>query len=440
MDKPCHVDQTCGCCCHDVYGTFSAMSMLNAGFAALCGNATVSLIEKDGDPGKAMDALSKSDLALDVARSMVTAGLVGELSTQLKINPSDKTFSAFAQRETLRSAVNTVIAVTVDQQNLSKALLQGATSAVLNTVSAYGASKIGDLQKSKDVNWLGHKALHGMLGATTGYVVGHEKGALSGALGAVIGETTAELTGSKLVGDLTAVSVAMMADLDPSIAYRTSNNATTYNFEGHQEESDDEIEHDEGDGSLTPRSRAGNIALEHFDELPPSYIEQHENITREDIFQAAYDNAEMHVVIEPAWKGLTKEPLSDYQAKVLKECGTKWAIGKVIDQVVCKGVPVFGLGLKSFRKVVKHEMKAVSGKIMERGKKLPSQTRDYILKSIDKDWISKINLCDLLTHQSGLNDFYENYNGGIYKEGNFNEAVDAVDLLKSVSLEDPDKK
>ncbi len=113
--------------------------------------------------------------------------------------------------------------------------------------------------------------------------------------------------------------------------------------------------------SLTPRTKAGMRAVECFDRLKkshPDFIERRkdEGGTRECAFQQAYENTEIEVLIISAWKSLTSGEISDYERKVVAECSTKLAIVKIVDKIVCKGIPVVAMGLKAFRNAVQHEV------------------------------------------------------------------------------------
>ena len=240
--------------------------MVNAGFATLCSDATVCLVENDGDPGKAIKALSKSKIAMNVARSMLTAGLVGEISDVVGLPSTNLELVDYAQKATIQSAVNTVLAVSIDGQNFEKALMQGMTTAALSTATSYLANQIGQSYFDKQLNWLEHKTLHALLGGLSGGVSSKlfggsfERGAISGALGAVVAEAVAEMIKPDLTNEMIssqekglsreefekafmekaqqsskwsdfvgAVSAFGMG-LDTNIAYQTSNNATENNF------------------------------------------------------------------------------------------------------------------------------------------------------------------------------------------------------------------
>ena len=117
------------------------------------------------------------------------------------------------------------------------------------------ANKIGDMADSKmgteQIGDITQEIFHGFLGAGIGAgtaaIMGQDvgKGATSGAIGAVVGHGTAKISGSKALGDLVAVTVAMITDQDVGIAYLASNNATTYNYAAHQSKATTKAKGDE---------------------------------------------------------------------------------------------------------------------------------------------------------------------------------------------------
>ncbi len=175
-----------------------------------------------------------------------------------------------------RTAVNTTMAIAFDGVKPGEAIRQGALNAAVQTVGACIANKIGDLADSKmgteQIGDITQEIFHGFLGAGIGAgtaaIMGQDigKGATSGAISAVVGHSTAKISGSKELGNLVAVAVAMMTDQDVGIAYMASNNATTYNYAAHQKQNteakDDEKENEEvADGKKVSGRISPSIAL-----------------------------------------------------------------------------------------------------------------------------------------------------------------------------------
>ncbi len=184
-------------------------AMVNAGFGSLCGDAAVCLVENGGDPARAIQAMGRNGTALNIARAMATAGLVDGISSAAGVKTGfetgvdgkliERTFTDYAQKAAIQSAVNTVLAVGIDRQDFKQALLQGMASAAVNTAASFGAGQIGGMYRINAIDPVVHKALHAALGAasgaTTAAILGGDVrlAALSGATGAFVAETVAEM-------------------------------------------------------------------------------------------------------------------------------------------------------------------------------------------------------------------------------------------------------
>lgn len=225
--------------------------MANAGFASLCSDSATSLIENNGDPGKAIKALSTKQTVKNVAKSMLSAGVIHEITNVVGVN-TPKELSDYAQKAVIKSAVDTVLSISIDGQSLESALKQGVTSAVISTGSSYLAAQIG--ANKAELGELNHKLLHGLLGGVSGGLTStflgksFEDGAVSGALGAVVAETIAEITAPDLTqeaftdlfmekaqrsakwGEFSGALSAFLIGKDAEIASLTAINAIENNF------------------------------------------------------------------------------------------------------------------------------------------------------------------------------------------------------------------
>ncbi len=187
-------------------GTYGVMA--NAGYGTLCSELWVNMIEQDGNVGRALKAMEKKDIVLSVARSMATAGLTKELGDAIGVKSGfelgkdgkiiERAFGDYAKAAVLNSAVNTMMSVAIDGQDIGEALKRGAVSAGLNTLASWGAGQIGGMYRKEAVNYGVHKVLHGLTGAGLGAglaAISHQDprlGAVSGAFGAVLSEVIAE--------------------------------------------------------------------------------------------------------------------------------------------------------------------------------------------------------------------------------------------------------
>jgi hypothetical protein len=217
-------------------------TMVGAGFDTLCSEAAVNMIENDGNPGRALQAMREKNIVKTVARSVAAAGLTGTLGG----GAASTSVESFAKEFLARSAVSTTMAIAFDGVKPREAIRQGALNAAVQTMGACIANKIGDMADSKmrteQIGDITQEIFHGFLGAgigaATAAITGQDigKGASSGAISAVVGHSTAKISGSKALGDLVAVTVAMMTDQDVGIAYLASSNATTYNYAAHRDQ------------------------------------------------------------------------------------------------------------------------------------------------------------------------------------------------------------
>lgn len=112
---------------------------------------------------------------------------------------------------------------------------------------------------------------------------------------------------------------------------------------------------------LTPRTKAGMRAVECYDKLQKSHPDymarcKEEGGTREGAFEYAYEETKIEILIIAAWNVLTGVEPSAYESKIAKEFGAKWVIIKIVDKIVCKGVPVVAMGMKIFWDAAKHEV------------------------------------------------------------------------------------
>ena len=182
--------------------------MTGAGFGALCGDIATNMIEQGGDPTRAISAMGRNGTLLNIVKAMATAGLVKELGDAIGVKTGfelgkdgkviERAFGDYAKAAVLNSAVNTMMSVAIDGQDVGEALKRGAVSAGLNTLASWGAGQIGGMYSKEALNYGVHKALHGVVGAGLGAglaAISHQDprlGAVSGAFGAVLSEMVAE--------------------------------------------------------------------------------------------------------------------------------------------------------------------------------------------------------------------------------------------------------
>ncbi|MGL4825791.1 MAG: hypothetical protein ACRC4G_06375, partial [Alphaproteobacteria bacterium] len=130
-----------------------------------------------------------------IATSILTAGLVENVTQTLKLPDAPKTFGEHFQKAAIKGAVSLPVNATLGGVDPGKAFGEAALSIAANTVGGFAATKIGQAYGAESLSYAEHKALHAGLGAITGAILDPKnpgRGAFSGALGAVTSEMLAE--------------------------------------------------------------------------------------------------------------------------------------------------------------------------------------------------------------------------------------------------------
>lgn len=210
-------------------GQGALVASVNAGFSALVTQSTTSLLANGGDIGLTLKELGSKDSLKSLAATMITAGVLDQLNTDLFTDVpngdiSTSSFSEFSgldvgslQYQISQRLIQTSVSTTLNQvittgsfDGLDKSLMTGL---MLSSVSFLGeklANKIGlassnvDSEgnpKEIDINlatqYIAHAALGCALGSVNTAINGGnsdaaENGCYSGAGGAVIGEYIAK--------------------------------------------------------------------------------------------------------------------------------------------------------------------------------------------------------------------------------------------------------
>jgi filamentous hemagglutinin len=193
---------------------------VTAGVSALAGQASVALINSQGDIGAALHDLGSSSSVKNLLAAIVTGGVLGGLN----MNPTGlPTVGGGAQpfmeqlgQNLTAGAAKAVISTAINGGSLESALSQGLKNAILDTIAAQGAFGIGsNIEPGSVANMLAH--------AIAGCAVGAARtnGSCSaGALGAAIGELAASLydPGALNTRGDTAQFAAMISSIAGAVA------------------------------------------------------------------------------------------------------------------------------------------------------------------------------------------------------------------------------
>ncbi|HHP0407202.1 DUF637 domain-containing protein [Acinetobacter baumannii] len=218
-------------------------AMANAAITSLATQASVSLINNGGNIGKTLKELGSKDAVKSLATSVVTAGLMSQVSTALNINLNDMPRLEKIANNFVQGVGSNIISNTLQGESLSHSLKTALLAGISSSIQGELATKIKGLE---DVDYVLHKIAHAAAGCLAGAL---QKSCESGAIGAAIGEivagqlndgsrnlTLAEkeqiINESKLVASI----VAAYTGYDVNVAASTAdsavrNNNTAYAFD-----------------------------------------------------------------------------------------------------------------------------------------------------------------------------------------------------------------
>ncbi|WP_445536293.1 two-partner secretion domain-containing protein [Acinetobacter sp. G18] len=169
-------------------------AMANAAVTSLATQASVSLINNGGNIGKTLKELGSKDAAKNLAASVVTAGLMSQVSSALNLKPDSTVLSDRLVNNFTSSVGSTLVQTAIKggdlEENLKVALLSGLAGALQGEL----ASQIGDNLDKVDPNvweYTIHKIAHAAVGCATAAVT--KQSCEAGAIGAGVGEIVASL-------------------------------------------------------------------------------------------------------------------------------------------------------------------------------------------------------------------------------------------------------
>ncbi len=167
--------------------------MANAAVTSLLTQASISTINNGGDLGKTLKELGNNNSIKNLATSVVTAGLLSQVSTALNLKPDSSLLPDRLMNNFTNSVGSTLVQTAINggnlQDNLEKALLAG----LVGTLQGELANQIGThLYKvdPKTYETVIHKIAHAAAGCITGAI---QKSCEAGAIGAAVGEIVAGL-------------------------------------------------------------------------------------------------------------------------------------------------------------------------------------------------------------------------------------------------------
>jgi len=207
-------------------------AMVQAGFQTLAQQATLSLINNQGDPLKTFKDLGSKQNIRSLATNMVVAAIVGTGGV-----PEGSGFVDHFTASALNNFVSNAAAIPLQNQDPKEALKQAIKSTVANTIQGYLAGKLGQNRGSMD--FLSHKLAHSVLGAVVGAGLTKDwaEGAIAGGIGGLIAETIAESLPNNIDKDIRANiarmgtgAITLLTGQNVNVANIIADNALKHNF------------------------------------------------------------------------------------------------------------------------------------------------------------------------------------------------------------------
>ncbi|MCG9515296.1 DUF637 domain-containing protein, partial [Acinetobacter pittii] len=215
----------------------SAIAMTQAALTSLATQASVSLINNGGNIGKTLKELGSKDSVKNLAASVVTAGLLSQVSTALNLKPDSTVLSDRLINNFTTSVGSTLVQTAIKggdlEENLKVALLSGLAGALQGQIAE-------NIKGLEDINYIAHKLAHALAGCIAGAVQGQcQAGAIGGAVGEIVAGFTPPSSGLLyteeekqkilMVGQLTSGIIAAYAGYDVNVASNSANIALTNN-------------------------------------------------------------------------------------------------------------------------------------------------------------------------------------------------------------------
>ena len=167
-----------------------------AAFTSICAQAALALLSNEGNIIKAAESLASTRTLEMIGIAMITAGATAGLSSALNVPAATQATSIgdHAARQGIQTGVYTTSTL-IQGAKPEDALKQGLKAGAIGLVSSVAAMEIGEAYRHNDVDFIGHKFLHALLGGATGAALGEKplEGAAAGAFGAVTAEMIGEL-------------------------------------------------------------------------------------------------------------------------------------------------------------------------------------------------------------------------------------------------------
>ena len=178
-------------------------AIANAGFTALVTQASLSLINNEGDLGAVFDDISSSDALRSMLTSMATAGTLSAIGGSLAsaTGLTDGSLAANVANIASEGVISASIDTAINGGSFGDNLTTATLSAAASTINAEFSKKIGQAANNGNINTALQYAAHAVLGCGTAELAGGNCAA--GAVGQVTGEAAAQLYSQVTYDELT---------------------------------------------------------------------------------------------------------------------------------------------------------------------------------------------------------------------------------------------
>jgi|AGTN01.1.fsa_nt_gi filamentous haemagglutinin family N-terminal domain len=179
-------------------------AMANAGFSALVAQASISLINNQGDLGKVLKELGSAQTIKTLAVAVATAGLTQGISEATGVDGTLSPQAPIADRvahealkQSIQAGANAAVNITINGGDISESLLHGLTQAAISTIGVVATQEIGNAYKQAildgqvdPLEYALQKVAHAAVGCGTAAASGASCGA--GAAGAATAAAVTE--------------------------------------------------------------------------------------------------------------------------------------------------------------------------------------------------------------------------------------------------------
>jgi filamentous hemagglutinin len=174
---------------------------VTAGLTTLATQASISLINNQGDLGATLKDLGSKESVKALVTAVVTGGVLAGMNFsptgQPTVDGGAQTFTNQLGQNLKAGIARTLVSTAINGGSLEDNLKGAITTAFIDTAAAQGANWIGDMQQAGTLDAFTHKLAHALAGCAAGAARAGTNGCAPGAIGAVIGEISAEAYGKK---------------------------------------------------------------------------------------------------------------------------------------------------------------------------------------------------------------------------------------------------